>query len=119
MESILHITTEKWWLQNRENEFLEPESLKTEGFIHYSQVEFFWRVAPMFKDIEEKLVILIVDPKVLGPNLKYEAFETEGRAYPHLYGPMNTKAIVGILDYHKDTQGNWIKNTEFSHISNI
>lgn len=32
-----------------------------DGFIHCSTIEYFWRVAPNFLDVEEPMVILCID----------------------------------------------------------
>lgn len=113
---MMHVTTLKSWDLQKNNTYYESGSLTIEGFIHASPFHYFWRVAPNFKDVSEELVILILDESKIEAEVRYEAFETDGRAYPHIYGKLNTSSVIKVIPYLKDGEGNWIKNPELSHI---
>ena len=115
---ILHCMTAKQWDIIKEQSFWGQNMLDAEGFIHCSTIEFFWRVAPNFSDIQEDLVLLCIDENKLIPPVKYEDGDNCGRFYPHVYGLINSDAVVAVLPYRKDAQGNYIKNPEFATIEN-
>ena len=115
---ILHCMTAKQWDIIKEQSFWGQNMLDAEGFIHCSTIEFFWRVAPNFADIQEELVLICIDENKLIPPVKYEDGDNCGRFYPHVYGLINNDAVVAVLPYRKDAQGSYIKNPEFAAIEN-
>lgn len=74
-------------------------SLKEEGFIHaceYHQVRY---VLEQFYDEKSALSLLIIAPELLQSPVKFEApsnGDTQQGHFPHIYGPLNTNAIVDI-----------------------
>lgn len=118
MKLIIHVALQSEWDRFKNLSHYETSTLETEGFIHCSDVHYFWRVAPIFKSVSEPLVVLVLDESLIDSVVKYESIETEGRAYPHIYGKLNTDSVIKVLPYFKDDEGNWIKNSEFSDIEN-
>jgi predicted cupin superfamily sugar epimerase/uncharacterized protein (DUF952 family) len=84
------------------------ESLEREGFIHLSCAH---QVLPTarayFADVPD-VVVLVIDPTLLTAPLVYEPpaplpsatpkADEPGELYPHCYGPINTSAIVDVMD---------------------
>ncbi len=113
---ILHCMKKSLWDKRKLAAEWGEHEIASEGFIHCSTVEYFWRVAPNFKDIDDKLVILCIDEKRLTSELRYEDGDGCGRSYPHIYGPVNSDAVILVLPFLKDEDGDYIKNAELSHI---
>ncbi len=93
--SIYHIVLPEIWEKFKDEKFYEADSLKVEGFIHCSfagQLETVLR--RYYKDAVEVL-ILEIEPKKITSKLVNEP-STGGEIYPHIYGEINTDAIVGI-----------------------
>lgn len=90
--------------------------MKKYGFIHCSAIEYFWRVAPNFKDVKEPLVLICIDENKLTSEIKYEDSDNCGRCYPHIYGENNIDSVVQVLPFLRDVNGNYIKNSEFDSI---
>ena len=91
---IYHLVEKKLW--NKVEKEYRPESLKNEGFIHFStkeQVDGTYQRFYANKD----MYLLVVEESKLKPTLKYE--EADGMSYPHLYGPLNLDAIKEVQDY--------------------
>jgi len=72
---------------------------RRDGFIHFSaghQVE--GTVQKHFSG-QSDLVVLSVDPRRLGRDLKWEPTRG-GDLFPHLYGPLPITAVVDVRDWH-------------------
>ncbi len=115
---ILHCIEKKMWEQMKEEPFFGQPMLEKSGMIHCSSIEYFWRVTPNFRKIEEELLLLCIETDRLEAELRWEDLEGCSREYPHIYGLINRDAVVGVLPYQKDSDGNWIKNQELSAIEN-
>lgn len=109
---ILHCLRKRTWDRVKDNERYGKEYIETEGFIHCSSIEHMWRVAPNFKDIDEPLLLLCIDTDKVIPEIKWEDGDNCGREYPHIYGELNLDAVVDVLPFLKDKEGNFILNPE-------
>jgi len=83
------------------------ESLGSEGFIHLCKAHQVGFVLDTFyKDIKN-IKLLIIDVSLLEADLRFEAPVpniTDDQSFPHLYGPLNTNAIVDIVDAERFNQ---------------
>jgi uncharacterized protein (DUF952 family) len=84
-------------------------SLETEGFIHLSQSHQVRAVVDRYYAGQTGLVLLVVAPRRLRSPLRFEAPASMPRAstaaadpaadrFPHLYGPLNSDAIVEVQE---------------------
>lgn len=115
---ILHCMQEKVWNKVKDKKSFGKKDVRKYGFIHCSTVAYFWRVAPNFKDIAEPLVLVCIDESKLTSEIRYEDSDNCGRYYPHIYGEINMDAVVQVLPFLRDENGNYIKNSEFDRIPN-
>lgn len=113
---ILHCMKRTTWEERKHKPAWGNRNIQTDGFIHCSTAEYFWRVAPIFKDIEEELVLLCIDENKLKAEVRYEDGDNCGRFYPHVYGLINNDAVTAVLPFIKDENGNYRKNRELAHI---
>ena len=113
---ILHCMTKSLWDERKNKDVWGHRELAAEGFIHCSPVEYFWRVAPNFKDTDEELILLCLDESKLQAEIRYEDGDNCGRFYPHIYGPINNDAVTAVLPFIKDNEGTYIKNPQLAHI---
>src|SRR5512147_2789577 len=98
---IYHITSRSAWSDARERGDYRADSLETEGFIHCSTEQQVLPVARKFYAGQEGLLLLVIEPALLGPELKWEPPTggtpppgvPEGDLFPHIYGPINLDAI--------------------------
>lgn len=83
-------------------------SLATEGFIHLSQAHQVRPVLQAFYPDPRGLVLLVVDRSLLQAPLRFEAPASlpvvgsapapdASQSFPHLYGPLNTDAVLDVL----------------------
>lgn len=94
MDIIYHITTSPEWDTARKKGSYEAVSLKEEGFIHCSQQEQIPEVLVRYFSGQTGLVKLHIDTKKLKSQLIYEWSPTLAQTFPHIYGPINTDAVI-------------------------
>jgi uncharacterized protein (DUF952 family) len=117
MGPLLHLTDEAAWAAARASGRIAPPGLATEGFVHCSTPDQIERVANAFYAGRTDLVLLTLDPALLGSPLVWEGPidprtgrpETEGPAagllFPHVYGPIATEAVITDRPWHPDADG--------------
>ena len=95
--TIYHIVLPDSWDEQKDKEFYEHESLRTEGFIHCSYAGQLDAVLERYYSGAERVLILHIDPELLTSKLVEEA-STGGDIYPHIYGKINGEALVDIRE---------------------
>ena len=89
-------------------------SLQNEGFIHCSTAQQIVQVADSFYGGRHGLVLLVIDPQRLRPDLRWEPpahpnpqadLPPSEELFPHLYGPLNLDAVVKVLDFEPKADG--------------
>ena len=96
MDIIYHITTAEEWEAGRQKGDYESVSLKEEGFIHCSQEEQIPGVLERFFTGKTGLVKLSIDPSKLKSRLIFEWSPSLTQTFPHIYGPINTDAVIKV-----------------------
>ena len=72
-------------------------TLADEGFIHASQAAQVAGVANMFyRDSADDLVVLVIDTGLVRAPVRYEDVPGADAPFPHIYGPLNTDAVVDV-----------------------
>jgi uncharacterized protein (DUF952 family) len=78
---------------------LEPESLKSEGFVHCSTAEQLLATAERYFSHLEEVHVLELDTAKLGAELLCEQPAgplSPKELFPHLYGPIEARAVVRV-----------------------
>lgn len=96
MPTIYHITTQAEWETATRSGFYETPSLKEEGFIHCSQAEQIPGVLERYFKGKTNLVKLSIDTDKLTSRFIYEWSPSTADTFPHIYGPINTDAVIGV-----------------------
>ncbi len=105
MPIILHLISQTDWESAKSNAEYRAESLAAEGFIHCSQdEEQLLRVANRLYSGRTDMLVLDVDTEGLASPVKREPSRS-GEIYPHIYGPLNTSAVVKIRSLNPDADG--------------
>ncbi len=92
---IYHIVLPEVWERFKDEPEYEAESLKSEGFIHCSYRNQLDEVILRYYKDARSVLVLNINPHLLTSELVAEP-STGGEIYPHIYGPINASAIVGI-----------------------
>lgn len=93
---IYHVTTRpEWEAAKQQGRYVAP-SLQTEGFIHCSTEH---QVAGVlqryFANVPDR-VKLTLDTDKLTSKLQFDLAPSVGEEFPHIYGPINMDAVVGV-----------------------
>ncbi len=98
MKPLFHITTRAEWDRSQATREYRAVSLEREGFIHLSTEEQ-WRhtLQRLYRGVDE-LVILRIDPRRVAAEIKYERARDADEEFPHLYGPLETDAVINLRD---------------------
>lgn len=91
---IYHITKKEDWEKALNDGFYEAASLKTEGFIHTSELNQITGVLERYFENEKDLVLLHIDEKKLTSPLKYQLAKSVEEIFPHIFGPINLDAVA-------------------------
>jgi uncharacterized protein (DUF952 family) len=97
---IFHIADRDRWLAAQADgqytaSTLDRE-LADEGFIHLSTAAQLQGVLQRFYVGVPNLVLLHVDEALLTAPLRYEVVADVPEPFPHLYGPLNTDAVIQV-----------------------
>ena len=97
MPIIYHVTTATEWNAAQEKGFYEAASLKTEGFIHCSEQHQVEGVLERYFENKTGLVKLVIDTSKLTSRYVQEWSPSIRDTFPHIYGPVNTDAVIDII----------------------
>jgi sulfopyruvate decarboxylase subunit beta len=100
---ILHITRREQWGEAKREGYYKGDTLGSQGFIHFSKPHQLEEVANFLFQGQKDLVLLLVDTSKVQAEIRYETVGNE--VFPHLYGPLNTDAVIEVLDLVPDDAG--------------
>ena len=95
---ILHITDKASWAKAQQAGIYRGDSLKKEGFIHCCHLAQVDQVLEKWYPDAVDLMILEIETNVLEADLVYENLEGGEELFPHIYGPLNLKAVVNARE---------------------
>jgi uncharacterized protein (DUF952 family) len=107
---IYHIADRAEWDQARSagqyTRSSAGQSLAEEGFIHASQAAQVTRTAnKYYLDAPGELVLLVIDTDRVRPEVRYEPVPGAELPFPHIYGPLNTDAVVAAEPFAPGPDG--------------
>lgn len=80
-------------------------TLEEEGFIHCSLPGQMAAVANRYYAGVTGLVLLVIDADRLRSELRYEPAPGTDETYPHVYGPLDTDAVVLVAPFEPGPDG--------------
>ncbi len=102
MKKIFHITPKSDW--NPEEKEYRADTLSSQGFIHCSTEDQVVGVADHIFKGRKDLQLLVIDEMNVKASVRYED-AGDGNLYPHIYGPLNTNAVVAVLEFKPKADG--------------
>jgi uncharacterized protein (DUF952 family) len=105
---IYHLVWESDWNRCAKEDRYEPDSLRTEGFVHCTrEPEKLLEVANTFFDEhrDEKLILLSIDEEAVTYEIRYED-PGVGHLFPHIYGPIEIAALICAEEMER-IEGEW------------
>jgi uncharacterized protein (DUF952 family) len=107
MHTILHITQREQWESAKNLGTYRGNTLDTEGFIHCSTLAQVIGSANRFFVGLTDLVILEIEIDRVTPEVRYEGTD-KNNLFPHIYGELNTDAVIRSIDLDVDAEGLFI-----------
>lgn len=96
-----------------DGEWYTPEAYDADGFIHCTNgTDEIIKVGNMFYTSDPRDFVLL-ELKVADIASEWR-YDVEGEVYPHIYGPLNTSAVVGKLAIVRGEDGVFVSVTESS-----
>ena len=108
MATIFHITKSEEWEKAKRDGRYEAPSLASEGFIHCSTSDQVVRTANRLFRGESGLVLLEIDTDQVGAEIKYENCEGGQENFPHIYGPLDPRSVVRVLEFKPGEDGTFV-----------
>ncbi len=112
MDLLYHIAAAQDWAQaQRDGEYrmsTRGRSLAEEGFIHASTAGQVAPVANAFYADDHDLLLLVLDPRRIQPEVRYEQVPGWAEPFPHIYGPLNTSAVLRAVRLERDAAGRFL-----------
>ena len=107
MTETLHLTPREVWEAQAERKMYVPEAFEREGFIHCTDgVANVIEAGNRYYVADARpFVCLVIDLERLTAPVKYE---DAAHIFPHIYGPLNTDAVVRVRVVRRDTSGDFL-----------
>ena len=97
MPVIYHVTTIADWKEAKKKGMYEHPSLIAEGFIHCSQKHQVDGVLERYFAAQTGLIKLVIDTDRLTSKFVFDWSPSTADTFPHVYGPINTDAIIDTI----------------------
>ena len=115
-EIILHLTSAADFDREPGSPYVPP-AFEKDGFIHCTrEPEVMLQVANQFyREAPGDMIVLVIDPARVQAEVKYEPpahpqpdEDKSGPLFPHIYGPLNRDAIVGLRRAWRAADGTYL-----------
>jgi uncharacterized protein (DUF952 family) len=97
MPIIYHVTTAADWDAALQTGYYNHPSLGEEGFIHCSQDHQVAGVLERYFAGQDGLIKLVIDTDKLSSKFVFDWSPSTADTFPHVYGPINTGAVVEVI----------------------
>jgi uncharacterized protein (DUF952 family) len=103
-----HLIPAPVWEAQADQVNYKPEAYDADGFIHLTVgLDPLLTVANMFYTSDSRPYrVLVLDMTKIEAEIKYE---DPDRNYPHIYGLLNTDAVIGELGIERDPHGRFVR----------
>lgn len=110
MDTLYHIALATDWAQaQRDGAYrmsTRGRTLATEGYIHASTASQVLPVAnAYYQDELDDLLLLVLDPALIGAEIRWEQVPGSAGPFPHIYGPLPVRAVRQALPLPRDESG--------------
>ena len=107
--------TAEWRTAEREGIYAGSAKDREDRFIHFSTAEQVRGTLERYYAGAGDLALVAVDPKPLGPALKYEP-SSGGALYPHLYGTLPLAFVKWVKPIRRRADGAFLLPREFTRL---
>ena len=104
MAIIFHIAELEAWASRAGGSY-SPEMFPVDGFVHCSTGDQVVKVADVRFRGQQGLVLLCIDTDKVIAEIRYENLEGGRELFPHIYGEINTGAVVHVAEFEPGADG--------------
>jgi uncharacterized protein (DUF952 family) len=104
MAFIFHIARGEAWASRAGGSY-SPEMFPVDGFVHCSTEDQVVKVADIRFRGQQGLVLLCIDTDKVTAEICYENLEGGRELFPHIYGKINTDAVVRVAEFEPAAEG--------------
>lgn len=99
-----HLSPEPVWDAQKSQASYLPEAFEQDGFIHATNGlgKLKWVANEFYTGDARPYIVLVLDVSKLTSPVRYD---DEAEEFPHIYGPLNTDAVIGCLPVERDDVG--------------
>jgi uncharacterized protein (DUF952 family) len=103
-----HLALVSEWTAQKGSPSYKPGAFEADGFIHCTNgLDLLTGIANMFyRDSPEERTVLVLDTGRIQSNVQYD---DEAQTFPHIYGPLNTSAVIGELHVERSVDGTFTR----------
>ena len=105
MAIIFHIASRDAWANCAGVGSFRPEMFPIDGFVHCSTRDQVIKVADARFRGQTDLVLLCIDTDRVTAPIRYENLEGGQELFPHIYGEINTDAVVQVVEFEPGADG--------------
>jgi uncharacterized protein (DUF952 family) len=111
-DAMFHLTTAAEWAHAKAaGEYIgstRGQTLAEVGYMHCSYVHQVLPVASaIYGDCADPLVLLEIDPELVGSPIRVENVEGGSEAFPHIYGPLAVSAVRDVYPIERTAAGSF------------
>jgi uncharacterized protein (DUF952 family) len=101
-----HLVPIDYWQEHGAAAHYVPSGFAEEGFIHCTNgLDELLKVANLFYSGDQRdFQVMVLDVPRLESELRYD---DPDEVYPHIYGPLNTSAVIGTLVVQRGEDGSF------------
>lgn len=106
-----HMTTRDVWERQRFQADYLPEAYPNDGFIHCTNGtdRLIWVANTFYTAERREIVVLALDVARIASDVRYD---DPDQTFPHIYGPLNTNAVIGQLKVVRAGDGGFLSIEE-------
>jgi uncharacterized protein (DUF952 family) len=103
-----HLVPVDYWQEHGVAENYVPAGFAEEGFIHCTNgLDELVKVANLFYAADPRdFQVMVLDVPRLTSEVRYD---DPDEVYPHIYGPLNTAAVIGSLPVQRGEDGTFVE----------
>jgi uncharacterized protein (DUF952 family) len=105
--NIFHITRRGEWERAEREGVYRAQTLASEGFIHCSRSDQVIRTADTLFRGQTGLVLLEIDTRRVGAEIRYENCEGGQEVFPHIYGALELGSVVRASAFEPGEDGSF------------
>lgn len=102
---IFHIVDKNYWISQIPSGEYSTSCLDSDGFIHCSDIHKIIHVANQIYKGVNNLILLCIDENKIHAEVKWEDLYNLNYDYPHIYGALNTEAVISIHEFEPNEKG--------------